>query len=341
MLVTDIERIVYKGSKSEKKVRGFYMDRWLKENLDDITEFLKKEWDCVGIVSGHGKVRIGKSTLAMQIAFYLAWVLAGGKTIADDMGRVQKVIKPTKPVRFSLDENIVFSAQQLQERAVRLYEKYGKNQVLLYDEGRQGLDSSRAMENINKGMEDFFQECGFMGHVIIIVLPNFFKLHEDYAVARSIFLVDVLHDRKYTRGYFNFYNDVQKEWLYFLGKKRLGVTQKYKAAGESFWGKFYRWLPVDKDAYEKLKKSEVQKKGLNRLEKNIRVQRDWFIHVLFKYLNVSSNDMSKHMKDSLGITLQRDTLNSIRKEVKQKIAAGEWKDPDVLATKPWPSAEKS
>jgi ABC-type xylose transport system permease subunit len=42
--------------------------------------------------------------------------------------------------------------------------------VLVYDEGRAGLDSARAMENINKAMQDFFQECGQYGHVIIIVL---------------------------------------------------------------------------------------------------------------------------------------------------------------------------
>ena len=75
MLVTDIKRVNRYG----KEVTGFLMDGYLKENLDDVPAFLNKAWDAVGIVSGHGKVRIGKSTLAMQIAYYLAWRIAGGE----------------------------------------------------------------------------------------------------------------------------------------------------------------------------------------------------------------------------------------------------------------------
>lgn len=36
---------------------GFYIDGYLKSNLDGIPAFLKKEYDCVGIISGMGKVR--------------------------------------------------------------------------------------------------------------------------------------------------------------------------------------------------------------------------------------------------------------------------------------------
>ncbi len=39
---------------------GFNMDGYLAENLQYIPEFLKKDFDCVGIVSGRGKVRTGK-----------------------------------------------------------------------------------------------------------------------------------------------------------------------------------------------------------------------------------------------------------------------------------------
>jgi len=52
----------FAGTKKTGKVtEGMYIDRWLKENLDGIPHFLKKSWDVVGIVSGHGKVRIGKT----------------------------------------------------------------------------------------------------------------------------------------------------------------------------------------------------------------------------------------------------------------------------------------
>lgn len=292
MLITDIKRVL----KNKKVIQGYYMDRWLKENLDDIPQFIRKDWDCVGIVSGHGKVRIGKSTMAMQVCYYLAWILAGGQVIANEGGEVLEVISPKKEVRFTLEENVVYSAEQMQEAAKKLHEKYGKNQVILYDEGRQGLDSARAMENINKGMEDFFQECGVYGHIIIICLPNFFKLHEDYAVARSFFLIDVFHDKKYQRGYFNFYNDRQKENLYYFGKKRIGVSAKYASAYESFWGRFYSWMPFDKVEYEARKKEEIDKKRARRREKNLMIQRDILVYMLYKLYKIPYKEIQAQMK---------------------------------------------
>ncbi len=302
VLVTDIERKL----KSGKVVKGFYMQGYLAQNLAPVPQYLAKAWDCVGIISGHGKVRIGKSTLASQVGIYLAWLIAGGEMIFDEEGKeVIEVVKPKKPIRFNLKENVVFSADDLQDQAFRLYEKYGKHQVIIYDEGRQGLDSSRAMENINKGMQDFFQECGFMGHVILIVVPNFFKLHEDYSVARSLFLIDVFASKELERGYFNFYNEHQKELLYFFGKKKLGITAKYGSAYPSFWGRFTRWLPFDKDEYESAKKEALKKKMLSRSDKRIKLQRDVLIWMLNKDYNIKVKDIKDRLKEISGVDLSK------------------------------------
>lgn len=40
---------------------GYYMDEFLGINLMGVPRYLNKSYDCVGIVSGHGKVRIGKT----------------------------------------------------------------------------------------------------------------------------------------------------------------------------------------------------------------------------------------------------------------------------------------
>lgn len=315
-LVTDVRRY---SKKYGKEINGFYMNGYLKSNLDGIPAFLKKSWDVVGIVSGHGKTRIGKSTIASQCAFYIAWLLAGGKIITDKPGssKVIKVVHPKKEVRFSLKENVVFSANDLQKRAVELYDKYGKSQVILYDEGKQGLDSSRAMESINKGMEDFFQECGFMGHVIIIVLPSFFKLHEDYAVARSLFLIDVFADKNFNRGYFNFYNERQKEFLYFFGKKRVGTSAKYSAGSESFWGRFTSWLPFDKVEYEQMKKEAIQKKRMSRTDRRIVLQRNALIWFVKKNMNMTYDKMVTWFKDVAGLEVSKDNLILIVTEMEK------------------------
>ena len=274
MIVTDARwKKKLKNGWSDWKI-GYFMDRWLVQNLEGIENYLGKAFDVVGIVSGHGKVRIGKSTMAMQVAYYIAWVLAGGKMIYDDMGRVKQMIKPSRQVNFNLEENVVFTPDDLKKKADELFHKYGKNQVIVYDEGRAGLDSSRAMESLNKGMMDFFQECGFYGHVILIVLPNFFKLQEEYAVARSLFLIDVFADKNFNRGYFNFYNERQKEYLYFWGKRKIGVTARYNSAKESFWGHFGQFMPFDKELYEKMKSEAIKRKKVGRLEAKAIKQRN-------------------------------------------------------------------
>ena len=329
MIVTDENFILNKGKSREKETKGLYMNGYLKQNLDGIPPYLKKAWDVVGIVSGHGKVRIGKSTMASQIAYYLAWLLAGGRQIChlEEIAGKQvwvqdKMISPTKPVRFNLQENVVFEAEQLQKAAFALHDKYGKHQVILYDEGRQGLDSARAMESINKGMGDFFETCGFMGHVILIVLPNFFKLHEDYAVARSLFLIDVFADKKNRRGYYNFYNERQKEWLYYLGKRRIGVTGKYEATWESFWGRFTDCLPFDKDEYEKLKKLALENKKLTRQDRKMRLQRDCFVWMLAKDHKVSAQEMVQRLYEITDLELTEQTINeAVAKISELKVSA--------------------
>jgi len=56
-IVTNVNWIDKKGNSRV----GYYMDGWLAQNLAGIPGYLKQGWDAVGIVSGHGKVRIGKT----------------------------------------------------------------------------------------------------------------------------------------------------------------------------------------------------------------------------------------------------------------------------------------
>jgi hypothetical protein len=56
MHITDAKWI---NSKGEIKY-GFYMDEYLAINLMGIPSYLKKAWDVVGVISGHGLVRVGK-----------------------------------------------------------------------------------------------------------------------------------------------------------------------------------------------------------------------------------------------------------------------------------------
>jgi len=288
MIVTDMIGYV----KSGRETKGFYMDRYLKENLEGIPAFIKKDWDVVGIISGSGLVRVGKSRQAIQVGAFIAWSIAGGKVIADENGNAIKVIPPKKDLNFSLD-NVVFSPEELMEKA----RKFPKNSVFIYDEGRAGLDSKRAMESINKGMEDFFQECGVYNHVILIVLPDFFKLHYDYSITRSMFLIDVNVNKKWERGFFKFYNRNQKEWLFNLGKKKMGVIGKYSAASCSFYGRFTSWFPFSDEEYNARKKAALEKKEITRFQKRYKRQRDVALYLYKKKTKKTNADIAEEMSE--------------------------------------------
>lgn len=246
--------------------KGFGMDGYLKENLDQIPGYLKKDFDCVGIISGSGQVRVGKSSLALQIGAYLSYILKND---------------------FTLEENVVFNPVDLKDRAMKL----PKNSVIVYDEGRGGLDAKRSMEAINKGMQDFFQEIGFKNLIILIVLPDFFQLSEIYATSRSLFLVDVVLGRKQSRGYFKFYSKDRKERLYLFGKKLLGSRARYHATNPDFLGRFPSFLPFDKKEYEMAKRDALRKKNLDRINQKTIMQSRILLFYMSTVLGIKYDSM--------------------------------------------------
>jgi hypothetical protein len=299
MIVTGIQ---WRNKSGELK-QGYGLENYIVTNLSGIPKFLSKGWDVVGIITGHGNVRTGKSTIAFQIGYFIAWMLAGGEMCLEgqDIGKILK--KPDKEVRFGLD-NIIFTAEDLMEKAHKL----PRNSVIVYDEGRLGLESKSTMMTINRAMDDFFQECGQYGHVILIVLPNFFKLHEDYATARSIFLIDVYHDEEFNRGYYSFYSKLQKEKLYFFGRKRIGTTAKYSATQPDFYGRFSNWIPFDRKVYDALKKSALDKKRLSKRDIRISKQRDILIYLYKQLIKKDSKTISDEINDEFGVRIGKDII---------------------------------
>ena len=258
------------------------------------------------------------SSIAQQVGLYVAWLIAGGKMkIRDDWikGESNKFIvhrAPKRLVRFDLKENIVFSPEQLMDKAGELYKKYGKHQVIIYDEGRAGLDSAKAMSAINKAMQDFFQECGMYGHIIIIVLPSFFKLHEDYATARTLFLIDVYANKEMRRGFFNFYNEQQKEYLYLQGKKMVGTIGKYRAGFNSFSGRFTKFLPFDKDEYEGEKmKALSEKVTVGKRDAKFMAQRNHLFWMMNEWNYPNRSDFADYWNEIFNGKLGADTITQI------------------------------
>ena len=148
-----------------------------------------------------------------------------------------------------------------------------------------------------------------MGHVILIVLPNFFKLHEDYAIARSLFLINTYADQQFNRGYLSFYNEYQKEKLFFFGKKRIGIRAKYNATNSNFWGRFSGWTPFDKKAYNLLKKKSLLAKKRTRIQKKFKKQRDGALFLLKKNSDLTYDSIAQ---DLASVTNQKISSRTIK-----------------------------
>jgi len=306
MIVTDVKWRDKGGVLRE----GYYMDGKLVENLAPTPLFLAKDRDIVGICSGRGQVRNGKSTCMIGVGYFLAWLIAGGRMDLrkDEKGKyINPVVikKPNKPVRFGL-ENLCYTPDDLIRRAESLYKKYGKGQVILYDEC-SGLDSKGTMKAVNQKLEEFFQTCGAYNHVILIVLPNFFKLNEDIATVRSMFLIDVYSDENWTRGLFDYFGPKDKEWLYFNGKKRIGVTAKYFSQKPSFYGKFGNWIPFDREEYEQQKQEKLKSRVFGSREEQTR-KKYW---ALTHYIKTNTNLTSKEIAEELSKLLFEDISSRV------------------------------
>jgi len=307
MIITDVTWTT-KPKKGKPEIRkGYYMDGFLAENLGSIPAHLKKDWDVVGIISGSGKLRVAKSTNAMQCGYFVAWLLAGGemdlKRDSETWGEVIK--KPHKPVKFDLKENVVFDVETLMKRGHEL----PMNSVIVYDEGREGLDAKSTMMNINRTLENFFQECGVYNHFIIIVLPDFFTLNKNFATARSNFLINTYIDEQYNRGFFSFYSERQKEKLYEFGRRKLGTFARYGATTPNFRGRFTKWLPFSKDEYDRLKREALRKKRLSRTDIRISKQRDILIYLYKNSGDLSLRELSEEIKQEFGVLIGKDVIH--------------------------------
>ena len=301
MIVTDVK---WKSKENEDR-KGFYMDGYLAENLAGIPGHLKKDWDVIGVVSGRNKVRLGKSTVGFQCAYFVAWLLAGGKMCFDrtssNYGEILKF--PDKPVKFGLD-HVVFDIDELMKKA----HEYPMNSVLVLDEGKRGLDAKSTMSQLNKKMEDFVQACGVYNHVIFIILPDFFSLNKDFATARTKFLIDVYINRYHERGYFRFFAEQKKEQLYEFGRKLLGVTARYNKTTESFRGRFTKWLPFDKQIYDDLKRKALSKVRLSKRDINMARQRDIMIYLYKNSVNKGAKELEKEISEEFGVKIGHEVI---------------------------------
>lgn len=245
--------------------KAYYINHSLATQLNSLVYNIEKDWDFVIIITGDRTVRSGKSVLAMTVCAYLAYVM-------------QKLKYKTT---FTL-EQIYFDSKKMIDEAFDM----PKNSIILYDEGREGLASSKYLSPLQQDLLDYFAECGQLNHIFVIVLADFFNLAEEIAVPRSECLInvyredakietDLFHDGikvpivSFRRGNFEFFNRYRKQELY--DKAKAIRRKNYGLVKADFVGSFTNQYVVDEAAYRAKKRDWLkrfkERKGMLKVTK--------------------------------------------------------------------------
>jgi len=222
--------------------------------------------DYDGFILCVGREGFGKTTLSLQSAMY---------------------VDPT----FNLDR-VVFTAEQFLE-AVEKAEKY---QAIVFDETMGYLSSRNAMSSFNKALIKVMSEMRSKNLIVFLNIPNLFMMDWYVATHRSTGLLYV-----YKRSFFASYDYKKKARLYKEGKRHHSyhVPPTYR-------GKFVKYFPLDKEAYEKKKQKAVNSwiSG-NKKEVTWKIQRDLCI----KYIRENTDLTMEAIGNIMGLTkVQISTL---------------------------------
>lgn len=253
MVVVDI-----KGNK-------FYLDGYLKSNLDIAKDAVKEDWDMVFLIDGmEGS---GKSVLGIQICKYL-----------DE--------------NFDVD-NIAFTPNDFIEK-VKAAKQYS---AVLYDEAYAGLSSRATLSATNKVLVSMLSEIRQKNLFVVIIQPCFFELDRYVSLWRGRALLHVYTKEKLKRGQYAFFNYEKKKLLWILGKRHF----TYNKPTSDFVGTFINQYPIDEKEYRKRKGKALMHKDKIRKETRDEI---WKNHVI-KIIKVMHEDLKfsfQKISDYFGMT---------------------------------------
>jgi len=252
---------VFEGTPEE-----YYMDGYLKSNMDIAVGAVHKDLDMVIVVDGYEGA--GKSVITQQVAKY---------------------VDPTFDI-----SRIVFTPNTFRKAIVDA-KQY---QAIVYDESYTGLSSRQAMSRVNKALIQMIAEIRQKNLFVFIVMPSFFDLDKYIALHRSRALIHVYMTEGFKRGQFAFYNIDKKKDLYVNGKK----FYSYFNPKPNFFGNFGNHYVVDETEYRKLKKLSLTDRETQREDEERKRDID---NELFERAMVAGDDITHEAKArTIGMPLQ-------------------------------------
>lgn len=219
--------------KTGRKQDGFWMDDYLKYQLDILIKNITKDWNYTIIISASGEMRIGKSVLAIQIGCYWSY-------------QVWKIYGVKLP--FDCEKNIAFNGKEIMEKGDKLGSKF-KYAALVMDEAADDLESTKVLSQETKAIKDYLRKSAQYNMLNIIVQAEFFEVPKPIAISRTIFLINVDYhiddEGNFVRGDFKFFSRRGKKQLFLKGKRDLN----YNAWKPDFKGSFTNFYAVDEQEY--------------------------------------------------------------------------------------------
>ena len=291
------------GSRKYQREDGFWMDKFLVNQIEILLKNIRNDWDFTIIITGGGEVRVGKSVLALQIAAYWAYELEERYGIK---------------VPYDVKENIVFEGGLLIKKGNQLGQHYPYS-PLVFDEAGSDLEGRKAMKTSTQDVLDFFRECGQYNMLNILVLPEYFDLPKGIALSRAICLIDVFYsvddEGIFERGYFNFFSKRNKKYLYMKGKRELD----YKAHPYNERGRFRNFYPLNEKEYRQCKQEALSRRETKKRNK-FQMQRDacWFI--FNQDLGWTQEKIARIMEEMTGIYIDRTSVSNGIKHYQAEIS---------------------
>ncbi len=292
-----------------KSGHEIYLDGYLVPVLDTLVYNLPNDWDFVILITGDRMVRTGKSIMAMNVCAYLA----------DKLG-----------TKFDND-NIFFESTSMIEAAQNM----PKHSVLQYDEAREGLAAIKTMKTVQQDLIDFFNECGQLNHIFVLVMPDFFTMKEEISVGRSELLINVYRKNvklmrdpyktgetvpvvRFDRGYFEMFNRTKKKILYDMARSTR--KKSYQLVKANINGRFTNYYPVDKQQYLDKKREALARfkqrkdKEKEQDDKSTKAFKNFVYY--WKEKSQTGQQVADKVEEQLGFLHSPQHINKIYQEIK-------------------------
>lgn len=301
--------------KGKRKRRGFFLDTYLKANIDNyVIKAVEKKWDAVILVTGiEGSA---KSTSSFSIAKYVDPTFPGELLNEETTHR-------------SCDR-IVFTAEQF----LKAVDTSTVGQAIVWDEAVLGFMAGDASTEIQKMLVKKMVTIRKKRLFIFIVIPSIFLLRMYMAVFRTRACIHFYSPDGLARGFFKFYSYDSKRQLYIRGKKEFNQNAQkadFRGRTTNTEGLFFNLKEYDdkktaaiREITEKPKKEkEEQKEELSITNLKYKVQRNRLIageHNLLclKDPQWTAKDTAKLFTTKYQLTLTPATIGKIVEQDKKQ-----------------------